>query len=365
MLIQADARAIPLRDGCVQCCVTSPPYWGLRDYNLPGQLGLQQTPEAYVSDLADVFDEVRRVLRDDGTCWVNLGDSFQNAKGQAGGIDPKQGARRHGLRPQDSAVPGLKPKDLVGIPWMFAFEARRRGWFLRRDIIWAKGLSFCDAYSGSVMPEAATDRPTTSHEYLFLLTKSRRYFYDADAIKEPASLALSDQIDHGYNGQATKDYAVAGAQNPSAVKARILANRRRGAHPRGSGVNAKARETVAGSRQNPSFSAAVCELVEYRNARSVWVIPTQAYRGAHFATFPEALVQPCILAGSRRGDLVLDPFLGSGTTGATATRLDRRWVGIDLGYHELSKARTAQRGLRFDAAQDSGLESAVSDQRGS
>lgn len=135
MLIQADARQIPLRDGCVQCVVTSPPYWGLRDYGVAGQLGLQQTPEAYVSDLADVFDGVRRVLASDGVCWVNLGDSYQNAKGQAGGFDPKQGARRHGLRPQDVSVPGLKPKDLVGIPWMFAFEVRRRGWFLRADVI--------------------------------------------------------------------------------------------------------------------------------------------------------------------------------------------------------------------------------------
>ena len=317
MILHADARSVPLRDGCVQCVVTSPPYWGLRDYGVAGQLGKQQTPEAYISALADVFDEVRRVLKPDGTCWVNLGDSFQNAKGQAGGTDPKQRARRHGLRPQDSAVPGLKPKDLVGIPWMFAFEARRRGWWLRRDIIWAKGLSFCPSYSGRVMPEAAKDRPTTSHEYVFLLTKSRRYYYNADAIKEPASLALGQQVRQGYKGSATKDYAA-------------------------DGVNPKARDAAAGSRQNPSFSVAVKDLVDERNARSVWVT---AYPGAHFATFPEALVEPCIQAGSRVGDLVLDPFFGSGTVGVVCERYGRKWVGIDLSYHELAKARTRQYGL--------------------
>lgn len=351
MLIRGDARALPLRDGCVDCVVTSPPYWGLRDYGVAGQLGLQQTPDDYTRELADVFDEVRRVLKPGGTCWVNLGDSYQNAKGQAGGTDPKQRARRHGLRPQDVSVPGLKAKDLVGIPWMFALEARRRGWYLRRDIIWAKGLSFCEAYSGSVMPEAAKDRPITSHEYVFLLTKSARYFYDADAIKEPASLALATQVSQGYHGTATKAYEGTGAQNPSAVKARIIAGRRRGAHSRGDGVNLKARSAVAGTRQNPSFSAAVKDLVDYRNARSVWVIPTSPYPGAHFATFPEALVQPCILAGCPVGGLVLDPFVGTGSVGATAERINRRWVGVDLSYQDLAQKRTAQRGLRFAASE--------------
>lgn len=349
MLIQADARHIPLRDGCVQCVVTSPPYWGQRDYRVAGQLGLQTTPDVFVSQLCDVFDEVKRVLKADGTVWVNLGDSFQNAKG-AGGVDPKQGQRRHGLRPQDCAVPGLKAKDIVGIPWMFAFECRRRGWYLRRDIIWAKGLSFCESYSGSVMPEAARDRPSTSHEYVFLLTKSRRYYYDREAIQEPASLALNAQIEQGYHGQATKDYDAAGAQDPSAVKARIIAGKRRGAHPRGHGVNPKAASSADGSRQNASFSAAVKNVVEFRNARSVWAIPTKGYEGAHFATFPEALAQPCILAGSRPGDLIFDPFIGSGTVGAVAERLDRRWVGTDLTYQQLSRRRTAQRGLRFTEA---------------
>lgn len=176
---------LPLRSNYVQCVITSPPYWGLRDYGLGERgLGLQQTPEAYISALADAFDEVHRVLREDGTCWVVLGDSYQNAKGQAHGVDPKQPARRHGLRPQDVATDGLKPKDLVGIPWLFAFEARRRGWYLRSDIIWAKAHEFCSGGVGSTMPESVRDRPTRAHETVFLLTKSPKYFYDAEAVRQ-------------------------------------------------------------------------------------------------------------------------------------------------------------------------------------
>lgn len=331
-----------LPDGCARTCVTSPPYWGLRDYGVKGQLGLESTPAAFVAAMVGVFAEVRRVLSDDGTIWLNLGDSYQNAKGQAGGIDPKQPARRHGLRPRDGAVTGLKPKDLVGIPWRVALALQADGWYLRRDIIWAKGLSFCAGYSGSVMPEAARDRPTTSHEYVFLLSKRRRYYYDQDAIKEPASLAMSQQVEAGYNGKATKDYAAGGAQDPSSVKARIIANRRkRSAHPRGHGVNPKAAANTDGSRQNASFSAAVCDLVDERNTRSVWVIPTTQYPDAHFATFPEALVEPCILAGSAVGDTVLDPFTGSGTTGAVAIRHQRNFIGVELNpaYVELARKR--------------------------
>jgi DNA modification methylase len=350
MLIRADARHLPLVDGCVQTVVTSPPYFGQRRYEDARQIGVEQTPAEFIASLVAVFREVRRVLRDDGTVWLNLGDSYQNAKGQAGGVDPKSRARRHGLRPQDSAQPGLKPKDLIGIPWAVAFALRDDGWFLRRDIIWAKGLSFCPQFVGSVMPEAAKDRPSTSHEYVFLLSKKRQYYYDAEAIKEPASLALATQVQQGYNGSATKDYAAGGAQNPSTVKARIIANRRnRGANPRGkTGVNLKAAVNHAGSRQNASFSAAVKDLVDYRNARSVWVIPTQQYGDDHFATFPEDLVEPCVLAGSRHGDLVFDPFIGTATVGAVCERFGRRWVGTDLSYQHLAKKRTAQRGLRLE-----------------
>jgi DNA modification methylase len=179
----------------VHCVVTSPPYWGLRDYGNPprtfsdgwtGCLGLEPTPEMFVAHMVQAFAEVHRVLRDDGTLWLNMGDSYQNAKGQSGGVDPKQAARRHlrGTRPNDVSVEGLKPKDLVGVPWMLAFALRSAGWYLRAEIIWAKGVSFCDAYAGSVMPESVQDRPTRSHEQVFLLTKSPRYFYDAEAVRE-------------------------------------------------------------------------------------------------------------------------------------------------------------------------------------
>lgn len=330
-ILTGDVREMlrELPDQSVQCCVTSPPYWGLRDYGVKGQIGREDSPAAFVAVMVELFREVRRVLKDDGTLWLNLGDCYQNAKGQAGGVDPKQPARRHGLRPNDRIVPGLKPKDLVGIPWMVALALREDGWYLRRDIIWAKGLSFCEAFAGSVMPEAATDRPTTSHEYLFLLSKKRHYYSNFAAIKEPASLAMARQVVEGYNGQATKDYAAGGAQNPSSVKARIIENRRkRSAHPRGDGVNAKAKLGVG--RQNPSFSAAVKDLVDERNVRSVWVIPTQQYPDAHFATFPEMLPEKCILAGTKLGDTVLDPFTGSGTTGAVSIRLQRNFIGCEL-----------------------------------
>jgi site-specific DNA-methyltransferase (cytosine-N4-specific) len=253
---------------------------------------------------------------------VNIGDSYQNAKGQAHGFDPKQPARRHGLRPQDVSVPGLKPKDLVGIPWLFAFEARRRGWYLRSDIIWAKP---------NPIPESVTDRPTKSHEYLFLLAKSSSYYYDAQAIAEPVSASMLQEMEQGYDGLGLKDYEAAGVQNPSSVKARIIANARR---------RRKGGSDKRGFGDDP-FT---------RNKRTVWTINTQPYSGAHFATMPEKLVEPCIMAGSRPGDLVFDPFLGSGTVGAVAERLGRRWVGTDLSYQHLAKKRTAQRGLRFEEA---------------
>jgi DNA modification methylase len=174
-ILSGDVREMlkALPDQSVQTCVTSPPYWGQRDYGVVGQIGVDTTPTEFVAAMVDSFREVYRVLRNDGTVWLNLGDSYQNAKGQAGGFDPKQPNRRHGLRPQDRSIPGLKPKDLVGIPWMVAFALRADGWWLRRDVIWNKP---------NAHPEPVTDRPSTSHEYVFLLSKSRRYFFDGKAI---------------------------------------------------------------------------------------------------------------------------------------------------------------------------------------
>jgi DNA modification methylase len=251
-------RLADLPAASVQCCVTSPPYWGLRDYGTDGQLGLEPTPDAYVASMVAVFREVRRVLRDDGTLWLNVGDSFSD-------------------------------KQLQGVPWRLAFALQADGWYLRSDIIWNKP---------NPMPESVTDRPTKSHEYVFLLTKSARYFYDAEAIKEPA-----------------KDWGTRDRTNW-----------------RGK-VNSPAGPQTGCTNANHAASG--------RNARSVWTITTQPYPDAHFATFPEALPERCIKAGTKLGDTVLDPFAGSGTTGQVAVQLGRSFVGIELNaaYADLARTR--------------------------
>jgi DNA modification methylase len=272
----------------VQMCVTSPPYFGLRDYGHPGQLGLEKTPAEYVAALVEVFDDVRDLLADDGVLWLNLGDSYAGSgKGPAGNLGAKHN-ERHMEHIHSAIIPsGLKPKDLIGIPWRVAFALQAAGWYLRQDIIWHKP---------NPMPESVTDRCTKAHEYLFLLAKSERYFFDAAAIKEPASQAdrvRSDKMG-GNKGDDTH-------------------------HSPGS--------LFTGS--------------ETRNRRSVWTITPKPYKGAHFATFPPALIEPCILAGSRPGDVVLDPFFGSGTTGEVCEQLGRRWIGIELNqdYEPLQQQR--------------------------
>jgi DNA modification methylase len=260
LLVRADARRIPLRAASVHCCVTSPPYWGLRDYGTTGQLGLERTPEEYVANMVAVFREVRRVLRDDGTLWLNLGDTYYNSdKWGGGGVNTgKHTKAPDGTVPSWSAVrrrwadvPGIKPKDLVGIPWHVAFALQADGWYLRSDIIWSKP---------NPMPESVRDRPTKAHEYLFLLSKSERYFYDAEAIKEPATYA-GEQM--GVC-RGTKRRATANGHNPS-------------------------------GNERPGADA---DIPAGRNRRTVWTVATQPYSGAHFATFPEKLVEPCILAGT-------------------------------------------------------------------
>jgi len=370
-LIRADARALPLKDGCVQMVCTSPPYWGLRSYPDARQIGVEPTPDAYVAELVKVFADVWRVLRKDGTAWVVLGDSYHNTpRGNAPGdtesstltnpmrqdtiVRPQarpstRKGRSNGDQQRSIAwrVDGLKQKDLVGIPWRVAFALRAAGWYLRADVIWSKP---------NPMPESVTDRPTRSHEYLFLLSKSAKYYYHADAIREPYAESTLKEAETGYTGTARKEYQAAGVQDPSETKRRVAesirrrvgmveeyAGKYRSADPQSASrrmlFNLKsARESGAG-HANPFGKGA--------NKRSVWTIPTMPYAGAHFATFPEALVEPCILAGCPIGGLVLDPFIGSGTVGAVAERLGRRWVGIDLSYQELAEARTAQRGLRW------------------
>lgn len=308
-LIQADARQIPLRDGCVQCCVTSPPYFGLRDYGTANQIGLEATPDAFVAQLVVVFREVRRVLADDGVLWLNLGDSYSATQRSAGAslastlATKPTASKTTAQRERGTWRTGTdaKPKDLLGIPWRVAFALQADGWYLRSDVIWHKP---------NPMPESVTDRPTKAHEYLFLLTKSERYYFDADAIREPHARLW----DASNGGNLAPD---------GPHKANGAIRERGGDYP----------------EPNPLG----------RNKRSVWTVPTMPYSGAHFATMPEKLVEPCILAGSRLGDRVFDPFIGSGTVGAVAERLGRRWVGTDLNpaYHQLARKRTAQRGLRF------------------
>lgn len=299
----------------VQMCVTSPPYWGLRDYGVDGQLGLERTPEEYVANLVQVFRLVRDILDDDGTLWLNLGDSYAGSW-SGNSMRPEGGTQRPGrpgMQPLDARYAarsgatgfGCKPKDLMGIPWRVALAIQADGWYLRSDIIWSKP---------NPMPESVTDRPTKAHEYLFLLAKSERYYYDADAISETANYGTDLGL---LRGKQFVDGVNISAHAPS-IKARQDA-----------GIDSRS----AGNGK--------------RNKRSVWTIATQPYSEAHFATFPPALIEPCILAGSRPGDLVLDPFFGSGTVGEVCERLGRKWLGIELNpkYAELWKSRTAQQGL--------------------
>lgn len=279
-----------------QMCVTSPPYFNLRDYQHEGQLGQEATPDAYVAGMVEVFRCVRDVLADDGTLWVNIGDSYARTGGTDRKTPPtaKVGSTRATLDQMTDrtqrAPSGLKDKDLIGIPWMLAFALRADGWYLRQDIVWHKP---------NPMPESVTDRCTKAHEYIFLLSKGPRYYFDAEAMKEPAV--------GGPSGNTTRK------QRPNADTLR------RGAQ--------------AGSIP---WSGS-----ETRNKRSVWTVATRPYKGAHFATYPPALIEPCILAGSRVGDVVLDPFMGSGTTAATALKHSRRYIGCELNedYRALQEER--------------------------
>jgi DNA modification methylase len=285
-------KAMP--EQSVHCCVTSPPYFGLRDYGVEGQIGLERTPEEYVDKLVQVFREVRRVLRDDGTLWLNLGDSYNGSGGAGGDYNPgglKEGQPKYPGR----KVPGLKPKDLIGIPWMVALALRNDGWYLRSDIVWHKP---------NAMPESVTDRPTKAHEYIFLFSKSQKYYYDADAIKEPAVTS----------GQTRK------FNTPKKVGR--LVNQRK-------------------ASGNESPDAEPWEVPAMKNKRSVWTVPTQPFPEAHFAVYPPALITPCILAGCPVGGTVLDPFAGSGTTLLVATQHHRKSIGIELNpeYIEIAKRR--------------------------
>jgi DNA modification methylase len=330
MIYQGDCLDIlpTLSAKSVQCCVTSPPYYGLRDYGCAGQIGLESTPEAYVEKLVAVFREVHRVLTDDGTLWLNLGDSYCATTKGSGGHSEKQDSNK-GSRFNNRKwhIPtGLKPKDLVGIPWRVAFALQADGWYLRQDIIWAKP---------NPMPESVTDRCTKSHEYIFLLTKSARYYYDADAIKEPCVYA--EQFEERCERAKDNHKAM-----PTAMKNGI---RPRKKTPQTfGGAKARNNEILEGDprfRNGSEQWGRVYETTGTRNKRSVWPVTTQPYKEAHFATFPEEIPRTCILAGSKKGDTILDPFSGAGTTGVVAEKLNRKYIGIELNpqYTKLSEDR--------------------------
>ena len=297
--------------------MTSPPYFGLRDYGHGDQIGLEATPEEFVASLVAVFREVRRVLRDDGTLWLNIGDSYAGARGGRQGDSGEFAGHTVGFknareRGATRVVAGLKPKDLIGIPWMVAFAMRADGWFLRSDIIWAKP---------NPMPESVIDRPTKAHEYLFLLTKSQRYFYDAEAIRESATY-------DGPNGRQLSPYAQGfGRRTPDEESARRA--KRRSIRP---GVDTNGGGQGTGEMSFPAHS---------RNKRTVWTVATKPFPGAHFATFPPKLIEPCILAGCPEGGTVLDPFAGAGTTGLVALRHNRDFIGVELnpGYAQMARNR--------------------------
>ena len=263
-----------LPDQSINTCITSPPYWNLRDYDEDKQLGMEDTPEEFVNNLVEVFKEVKRVLRDDGTAWLNLGDSYCGTNHKKEFIDPKYKDGRAGQKFSLShKIPGLKSKDLVGIPWRVAFALQEDGWYLRQDIIWQKP---------NAIPESVRDRCTKAHEYIFLLSKSSKYYFDNEAIKEDSVTSIEQQI-------------------------------------------------------------------KKRNKRSVWTVSTKPFKGAHFATFPMDLIEPCVLAGCPENGTVLDPFGGSGTTGIVASNHNRKAVLIELNaeYIEIAKQRIKDQGGLF------------------
>ena len=279
-----------------QTCVTSPPYFGLRDYGHDGQIGLEETPEQYIAAMVEVFRCVWDVLEDDGTLWLNIGDSYCNSNGFARASPEYQREGRNNMPANDRKLDklhatGLKTKDLIGIPWMLAFALRADGWYLRQDIIWHKP---------NPMPESVQDRCTKAHEYIFLMSKSQKYYYDADAIKEPV------KQDWGTRDRSDGKY-----------------------HNEGSGLQPH-------SGLEKSYEVA--------NKRSVWTVNTKPYKGAHFAVFPQELIEPCIMAGAPQNGVVLDPFMGSGTTAQVAQNLGRQYLGCELNpeYAPLQAERTKQ-----------------------
>jgi DNA modification methylase len=281
-------------DESIDCCVTSPPYWGLRDYGVEGQLGLENTPEEYTEKLVSVFREVKRVLKREGTLWLNLGDSYAGSGkgyGHNGRLQCRNKGSSFGSLVRGMVPDGLKRKDLVGIPWRVAFALQADGWYLRSDIIWHKP---------NPMPESVRDRPAKAHEYVFLMSKSPRYYYDYESILEPMSEKSADRYNYSFGGK--KNEHLKKTDNPRAV---------------------------VGERT----------ITRGRNKRTVWTVTTKPFKEAHFATFPPDLIEPCIIAGCPSGGLVLDPFFGTGTAGLVAMKSGRHFIGIELNEEYVAMAK--------------------------
>jgi DNA modification methylase len=340
-----------MADETVQCCVTSPPYFGLRDYGHEGQIGLEKTLEEYVRKMVEVFREVRRILKPDGTLWLNLGDSYAANK-RSGSTSAGFNARYHGQSEKTdskqvlvhkdmsrvSMQTGLHQKQLLGMPWRVAFALQADGWYLRQDIIWCKS---------NPMPESVTDRCTKSHEYIFLMSKSPKYYFDHEAIKEPAAPSSLARWAQDIEGQAGSN-RVPGKTNGN-MKAVGGPRSKRDSFKR---TNSKRAQAIPGQRvgthredrEESTYDTAM------RNRRSVWDVATRPYKEAHFATYPPKLIEPCILAGSRPGDVVFDPFGGSGTTAAVALLHGRRAITCELNpeYIKLIKQRTSAAMIEYE-----------------
>ena len=302
-----------LPDNSIDCCVTSPPYYALRDYGCDGQIGLEETPEKYIESLCDVFSEVRRVLTPEGTLWLNIGDSYNGNKvGNTEVVKNKKVSESNDFHKK--LWSGAKPKDLIGIPWMLAFALRSQGWYLRQDIIWHKP---------NPMPESVTDRCTKSHEYIFLLSKSQRYYFDYEAIQEEAT---------GYDGR--KDTMMKGSKkyDTQIMPNQSVQSMAKNGHERWKFKSKNCQ--YDGQRPNSMHLAREAgmsdEVYPVRNKRDVWQVNTKPCKEAHFATYPFELIKPCILAGCPENGIVLDPFMGSGTTAIVARSLNRNYLGVEL-----------------------------------
>ena len=316
-----------------QTCITSPPYYGLRDYGRSGQIGLEETPQMYVDAMVEVFRCVWDVLEDDGTLWLNIGDTYYNYRGRTDAFCKQTVAKTRQDLPshsptRNSKLEGLKGKDLIGIPWMLAFALRADGWYLRQDIIWHKP---------NPMPESVKDRCTKAHEYIFLLTKSDRYHFDSEAIEEPIQDVTALRMLRGVSDTHKNVNGAPGQTKHSMNQPRPNVRKEFDSSMGGGGTS-----FVGHSGYRKADGTLMIKPT--RNKRSVWTVNTKPYKGAHFAVFPEELIEPCILAGAPTDGIVLDPFMGSGTTAAMALRLGRQYLGCELNedYKPLQDSRIAK-----------------------